>query len=200
MSGTLILTSDGLTTPPMLRHVVAGMKELARAKVVIVTTASKNKERNPYSLRAHAQYSELGCESVQFVDIEAQPTFDFSSHHLIHVCGGNTFKLLHIARQSNFKRSVEELLSRHGVYVGVSAGTIILTPSIQFVDDLCLDPNSIEMTDFQSFNLIPQNIFVHYTPRWEKILSSYEKDIACSFIRITNEQAVLIKNNTVEII
>src|SRR5687767_10267168 len=118
MNGTLILTSDGLTTDRMIQEVTktAG-SDISKKSVAIVTTASRDKEENPYSIRAKEQYQHMGFEKVMFADLESQPDFDYSSYNLIHVCGGNTFKLLHYARLCRFKEAVENLLNRDGIYV-----------------------------------------------------------------------------------
>jgi dipeptidase E len=201
MKGTYILTSDGLTNQKLIDEVVKGAgSSLEKKGVVIVTTASKNKELNPYSQKAYNQFVVMGFGKVVFADFETEPEFDFNSFNIIYVCGGNTFKLLHSARLVHFKKVIEDLLERDGVYIGVSAGTNIVTPSIHFVEEYNLDPNTIGMTDFDGFNLVPINIFVHYEPKWESIVGGYERKYNTSFERITNDQAIVIDDSGTRII
>ena len=89
----------------------------------------------------------MGFTKIDFVDLEIESDKDFSPYGVIYVCGGNTFKLLKFARQANFKFSIENLLKRNGVYVGVSAGSIIVGPSINIANEVEPDPNTIGLDD-----------------------------------------------------
>ena len=142
----------------------------------------------------------MGFGEVLFVDLEADPGFDFRGFSVIHVCGGNTFKLLHFARQANFKKTIAELIARGGVYVGVSAGTGIVMPSVHIVHEYQLDPNLVGLKDFSELNLVPVNIFVHYAPEWESVVGDYEKKHGVNFVRITNDQAVVLKRGKMKIV
>ncbi|MBI4136294.1 MAG: Type 1 glutamine amidotransferase-like domain-containing protein [Candidatus Vogelbacteria bacterium] len=201
MSGTFILTSDGLTNKVLVNAVIAAAGSgLSKQKAAIITTASKGKETNPYSQKAREQYLEMDFGEVLFVDLETEPKFAFDKFHLIHVCGGNTFKLLHFARQANFKQTIEKLIARGGVYVGVSAGVNIVMPSVHIVEEYQLDSNLIGLKDFTGFNLVPMNIFVHYAPEWEPVVGGYEKKYGLQFVRITDDQAIVFREGQMEII
>lgn len=133
--GTLLLTSTGLSSESILNkfaEVIGGDKP----RVAIVTTAAEGKENNKYSVLAKKQFTDMGFDVVDFVDLETQPTKDLSSYRVIYVCGGNTFKLLKFAKEANFKNAVQNLLNCDGVYVGVSAGSLIVGPSIQIAGEV----------------------------------------------------------------
>ena len=97
------------------------------------------------------RFSKLGFKHIRFDDFETNLNIDFSATDVIYVCGGNTFKLLHYARESDFKSTLQKFIEKGGLYIGISAGTNLVTPTIEFVSEMNLDPNDLEMKDFIHF-------------------------------------------------
>lgn len=166
---------------------------LPNKTVALVTTASEDKERNQFAQLGRRQLIELGC-TVMFVDLETDPNFDFSSYGIIYVNGGNTFYLLQYALATNFGQSVQALLDRGGIYIGVSAGSIIVCPDISIVDYTAGDPNEIGMTDFTALGLVDFYLDVHYGPESEAALAAYEREYGRKVERLTDDQALLVEN------
>ena len=192
--GFIFLTSTGLTS----RNVSLKFKSLVsnpeNTPVAIVTTAAEGKSENKYSQLAKKQFEDLGFVVVDFVDLETDPQKDFSSYGVIYVCGGNTFKLLKFAKDANFKSSVENLLERGGVYIGVSAGSIIIGPSIAIAGEVAADGNDIGLEDLTGFGITDLIILPHYSPEIEKEASDFESKYSVKIERLSNSQAVLIEN------
>ena len=192
--GFLLLTSTGLTSPHIyekFRSIVANPKN---QPVAIITTAAEGKENNKYSQLAKKQFESLGFVSVDFIDLETQPEKDLSSYGIIYVCGGNTFKLLKFARKANFKLSIEKLLERNGIYIGVSAGSIIVSPSINIANEVKPDPNDIGLEDLTGFNITNLIILPHYSPEMETETANFEKKYGVIVERLNNSHAILIDN------
>lgn len=190
--GTIILTSTGLSAEPVRRALERFFNLLPHKSVAIITTAAEGKENNKYSKLAESQFRELGFDAVDFIDIESNPQTDFSKYNVIYVCGGNTFKLLKVAREANFKDAIIKLLERDGIYIGVSAGAIILTPTIQIAASVDPEPNDVGITDLEGLSLINFEVHPHYDPSHEKELSSYQKTTTNKVVRISNSQAIII--------
>jgi dipeptidase E len=192
--GFLLLTSTGLTSPHIyekFRSIVANPKN---QPVAIITTAAEGKENNKYSQLAKKQFESLGFVSVDFIDLETQPEKDLLSYGIIYVCGGNTFKLLKFARKANFKLSIEKLLERNGIYIGVSAGSIIVSPSINIANEVKPDPNDIGLEDLTGFNITNLIILPHYSPEMETETANFEKKYGVIVERLNNSHAILIDN------
>lgn len=190
--GIIILTSTGLSAEPVRRASEKFFDSLPHKSVAIVTTAAEGKEDNKYSKLAESQFKELGFDIIDFIDIENDLRADFSKYSVIYVCGGNTFKLLKHAREANFKDAIIKLLERGGVYIGVSAGSIILTPTIQIAASVDPEPNDFGITNLEGFGLIDFEVHPHYDPSHDKELAAYEKTTANKVVRISNSQAVII--------
>ncbi len=94
---------------------------------------------------------------------------DLSSVHLdsrysaVFVGGGNTFKLLHEIRQSNFAEQLRAYLKAGGVLYGGSAGAIICGRTIETA--LCADCNRVGIEDFSGLDLLDGwDVLCHYDP------------------------------------
>lgn len=198
--GIIILTSTGMSVDSVRQVVVKYFVVLSFKSVAIVTTAAEGKDNNKYSKLAEAQFKELGFSVVDFVDIANDLRTDFSKYNVIYVCGGNTFRLLKYAREAHFKETIEKLLDRGGVYIGVSAGSIILAPTIQIAASVDPEPNEIGISDLTGLNLIDFEIHPHYEPIQDAELSFYQKVTKNKVIGISNSQALIISNSGQEVV
>ena len=192
--GSIFLTSTGLTSENVSLKFRGLVSNPENTSVAIVTTAAEGKSENKYSQLAKKQFSEMGFLRIDFIDLETEPGKDFAEYDVIYVCGGNTFKLLKFARESNFKASIESLLKRNGVYIGVSAGSIIVGPSIEIAGEVAADKNEVGLEDFTGFGITNFIILPHYSPEIEKGASDFESKYSVKVERLNNSQAILIEN------
>lgn len=192
--GTILLTSTGLYSP----NVFNKFKDIREAKnfkkVVIITTASSEKEENKYIQSAVSELKSAGIDMVDFYDFENDEPKDLSLYDFIYVGGGNTFKLLKFAKEMEFDKTVDSLLKKGGMYIGVSAGSLIVGPSIQIANEVHPDKNEVGMTDFAGFNIVDLIIFPHYSSDLEEEIKSFEERNNVTIDRIDNSQAILIEN------
>lgn len=192
-SGTLLLTSTGLSSPNVLNKFLEITGDTKNKHVAIITTAAEGKEVNKYSQLAHKQFIDLGFLSVDFIDLETDPTKDFSLYDVVYVCGGNTFKLLKFARTANLKTSIESLLKRGCIYIGVSAGSIIIGPSVKIADEVQPDPNIVGLSDFSGLDIIKEIVLPHYSPEIEDQVKIFENKYNVIVDRVDNSQAILVQ-------
>ena len=197
--GALLLTSTGLSTDTVVRQLKNLIQE-KREPVAIITTAAEEKELNKYAQLAHTQFIDLGFTDIEFIDLQAEPTRDFSKYGIIYVCGGNTFTLLKFAREAHFKETIKNLLEKDGTYIGVSAGSIILGRSIDVAGEVLDDKNDVDLKDLAGLDLVGAIILPHYSSELEKKTKIFEKKYGVTVERISNSQGILIKNGQKTII
>lgn len=198
--GFLFLTSTGLSCEAVTKKLELIFTDRKKDSVAIVTTAAEGKEENKYSLLAKKQFESMGFVNIDFIDLETQQEKELSSYGIIYVCGGNTFKLLKFAREANFKNSIKHLLKRNGVYIGVSAGSIIVGPSIEIAGKVAADKNTIGLEDLTGLWITDLIILPHYSPKLEKETKTFETKYNVTVERISNSQALFIKNGEKTII
>lgn len=192
-TGIIFLTSTGLSS----KNVYDKFKEIVDSKrlkkAVIITTASLDKENNQYSQLALSQLKSAGFDAVDFYDFENDGLKNLSQYDVIYVCGGNTFKLMKFAKEMNFDKEINSLLKRDGIYIGVSAGSLIVGSSIQIANEIHPDINEVGLADFSGFSIIDLIVFPHYSPEFEEEIKLFETKNNVKIERLTNSQVILIK-------
>lgn len=97
----------------------------------------------------------------------------------IFLSGGNTFHFLHHLRKKKLLKELKDFVARGGVLAGLSAGAIIMTPSINtagFPDFDC-DDNEEGLMNWAALNLVNFEFFPHYinSRRYAIEMSSYSE-------------------------
>lgn len=98
---------------------------------------------------------------------------------LIHLSGGNTFYFLKTLRDSGLIGPLKDFVERGGVLTGLSAGAILMTPSIHTASfpSFDCDENSDGVRNFKSLKLVNFEIFPHYknSHRYDLELKAYSE-------------------------
>ncbi len=85
---------------------------------------------------------------------------------IIHLSGGNTFQFIDYIRKRNFGTIIEGFL-QDKLIIGVSAGAIILTPTIKIA---CIeDENTIGLEELTGLSLVDFEFFPHFNGSKEQI-------------------------------
>lgn len=121
--------------------IIKALRDLARRpfeelNLAFIPTAANIEEGNKDWLIADLEdCKRLGFAEVDIVDISALPQTVWQKRlekaDILFVGGGNTFHLMHWFRASGLQELLPEILKTR-VYVGVSAGSMVATPSIRF--------------------------------------------------------------------
>lgn len=199
-NGYILLTSAGFLNPKVASSFVTLVKNHDKKKVVIVTTAAEGKENNIYSKLAKEQLDNMGFGSIDFLDLETQGANYVTNYDVIYVCGGNTFKLLKFAKETNLKDAILKVLEGGGLYIGVSAGSLLVGSSVQIANEISPDKNEVNFADFIGLSIVDLIIFPHYEPKYETEIRGFEARNNITVTRLTNNQAVLIQSKGMTII
>jgi len=189
----ILLTSNGLSNLSA-QEIVKKFVEISENKTaVIITTAARDKENNKWVIVTKEQFLELGYERVDFLDLEIYQKIDLSPYATVYVAGGNTFKLLKFVQESNFKEEVIKLLNNNGLYIGASAGAIILTPTIRIAGEITPDENLVNIENLEGINLVNFELLPHYEPELLAEVEKYRKKTSNEVKLISNEEVLYLK-------
>lgn len=181
-------------------------KPLSKYKIAHIITASRGKgvQNLSYLDKTRNRLTELKC---QFEDLDiAGKTEDelraiLRNFDGVFVNGGSTFYLLKCIRESGFNKVIKELLPKGFIYIGASAGSYVLCPTIEMATWKHQDKYyHYEITDYTAMNLVPFLVSVHYIPEYRDILK--EKISKTKYpVKILNDrQAVLVKDNQITLL
>lgn len=107
--------------------------------------------------------------SSDFSDEALAKLLDFGT---IYLSGGNTFAFMNDSRQRNLMPILKKHLSNGGLLIGASAGSIMMTPTIELAK--FGDENTVELTDLVGFNFVDFEFQPHFEESQnDEYLSAY---------------------------
>ncbi len=199
----LLLTSSGLSKRAIgekLQQMVLP-KQPSECKVVFVPTAG-NVE--PYSkdwlIGQFLQLQRYGFYQIDIVDIAADGV-DWKARmadaDVLWLSGGNTFYLLEQVRKTGF----DQWLKEHGagkVYVGGSASTILMTPTIKLADGV--DENFNNLSDLTGLGYVDFEINVHCDMAAMQATAEYAKTSEHNVYALDDLSAIAVEDGNTEVI
>ncbi len=131
-------------------------------------------------------------------------SFEMKNVDLIFIAGGNTFYLLQECRKSKFDEIIVELIKKGVPYIGSSAGTVLMGPSVELALDIDNQEEAPDLENYAGLNLVDFVVLPHYDDESfrYKIDENLKKmdHINYKTIKITDNQAVMIIGKKIEII
>ena len=137
-----------------------------RPKITFIPTASYHSRESFHEFIGH--YKQYGIRNFRMLQVdelysaaELQEALDVD---IVYFGGGNTYHLLDAIRTSDFYPALRRFLHEDGVVAGLSAGAIVMTPTIYTaaIPEFDADPNDIGLQDLTGMGLVPFEFFPHY--------------------------------------
>ena len=132
-------------------------------RVAYISSIPQDADR-PYYQSTIVDYAAID-PSIQVDYFDLSDTFsdeqlaDLPSYAALYLSGGNTFTFMDMARKRGLKKILEQRLSRGGVLIGASAGSIMCTPSIEIAQ--FGDENEVGITDLSGFGFVDFEFYPH---------------------------------------
>lgn len=127
---------------------------------------------------------------------------DLANVDLIFVAGGNTFYLLDQAYRSGFFQLLQSEKWQDKVYVGSSAGSLLVCPDInvtKYIDDPTVAPN---LKSTQGAGLVPFVVLPHwgateFQKEYQQLFNA-GYDIPFPLVMLRDNQYLLVENNSTQ--
>lgn len=165
-----------------------------KIRIGYIITASKRASSNEY-ITIHEKMMREHNLYFEDIDIENKKENDlrkfFTDKNVIHMEGGNTYHLLKAIKQSGFDKILKDLIDKGMVYVGTSAGSSIVGPTIEFSSHI---PKEATSEELKSLNLVPFLVKSHYTDDKEAEYSERIKTLKHPIKFLRDGQGILIEN------
>lgn len=141
---------------------------------------------------------ELEISSATKEDIESK----LKSNDYIYVTGGNTFFLLQELRKTGADKLITEQINSGKVYIGESAGSIVLSHNIEYAKDMDDFTAAPHLDSFSSLGMVDFYPLPHYTnapfkESVERIISHYQGTL--DLCPISNKQAIIVNGKEFEV-
>lgn len=164
----LVLYSGGFgrENKALALEVDALLRKRRNPVVTFVPTCSEDMDpdfRDCKRQLAGVKIRKFHCLPIDQPLTEEQEKTLFSSDG-IFLGGGNTFYLLKSLRDRRLLDKFKAFVMRGGLLMGLSAGSIVLTPTVSTasVPSLEADDNDVGLTNFKALGLVPFEFSPHY--------------------------------------
>ena len=203
----MLLTSSGMAGSK--QDIMAILPKPADdIRVAHIITASKPEDNKFYVEEDERLMKEAGFNVEQF-DIEGKNETQLMhmllGFDIVYVQGGNTFYLLKQMRACNFKKVMTKLFREGVIYIGVSAGSIVMGKNIEtakLLGDVTTSnwqypKEKFGLINFAGLNFVPFNIFAHYTSEFTEIIKKQKNSFKKKLKILTDEQAIFVLGNKI---
>lgn len=196
----ILLTSDGITSGQLLERIRKALPHITEKAALVVTASNFHKELDDNVPVLTEQMADCGLES-RCVDVEFEDAGCLLSYDAVILMGGNPFYLRrHLMKWPRAKEILQEL-GRSRVLVGISAGSMVLGNTMEFVCPI--EQEGIAQTgkdvDCDGFGIVPLNIFPHYKayltvyPGVDRLLESYQEETGNELQTINDGEGICIR-------
>ena len=198
----IVLTSNGLSSEKLLDE----MKKLSLlGKAALVVTADNEyKEKNYHIERLTNELQSLGL-TVECFDFDTQSPKELIAFDVVELIGGNPYYLLNSILKNGFMDILQDFADNKYL-IGCSAGATVLTPSLKLIDLFTPEMNIVELNNLSACNFTDVQIFPHYSKfinRFDKLeekISNFESVNQCRVIRLNDGEAIIVNNNSVNLV
>lgn len=208
----LLLTSSGLENDSIIKALQElAIKPFSELKIAFIPTASNLEagDKKDWFIEDLIQLKNLKFNSIDIVDISALPKEIWLERlkevDILFVEGGNTYHLMYWFNKSGLSEILPELLKTK-IYIGVSAGTIIATPSLLNSKSEQEFSEKIGQTiSDQALGLVNFMITTHVNSSWFPelnfdFLELESKNYPYSIYGLDDNSAIKIDGDKIEII
>lgn len=170
-------------------------------KIGYVTTASKGArtfgQRVQEIIMPTIRENGYNIEEIDIKDKSKEELLTFfKNKNVIHIEGGNAFYLLKVIRETGFADILKELLNEGRVYIGTSAGSYIMCPTIEVSDWNQDGRDRFGLTDFTALNYIPFVLKVHYEDEMNELVKEKSKTLKYPLHILRDGQGMFCDNGT----
>lgn len=201
----LLLTSAGLTNQELKKTFISLLtKNSEENTVVFITTASNPEKNKNYVGEDVNNLKQTGINNILPIDVADKNKHEWidklQKADVIWVEGGNTYYLLDQFRKSGLINNFKEIIGDK-LYVGVSAGSILVTPTIAISGVEPADFNIVNLKDLTGLSWVDFEVSPH-TPDVVPYanVETYAKTSNLKIYAYDDGTGILVSEDKVEVV
>jgi dipeptidase E len=144
----------------------------------------------------------LGIKDTNIVEANINKKIkakNYKGFDIFYSCGGNTFHILDRVRKTGFDRFIKNFIKSNRLYIGVSAGSIIVHKTIEIAGyGKHGDKNNIKLRDLRGLDVIKTAILPHYKIKLRKDANNFRKKVEYPVMELRDGQALVIYGKKVK--
>lgn len=173
-------------------------------KIICLSTAANVYEEKPWLEDEKQPFRDMGFNLIELDIANKKPQQVSEKLHdadVIYVTGGNTYYLLQQMKACQFGNVLRECLERGVLYIGSSAGAIVLCDNIDFIRDMD-DPALAKLDNYEGLGILDFKILPHLNhPKYGAKACKIAFDLQSSerILGLRDDQAVYIRDGFMEV-
>lgn len=199
MDKRIILTSCGIIDKKLKQEFYKLLnKPITEIKVLYITTAIDGEKDTDTSWidEEFKTILDLGIKKENIKEYKMDYEIDLSLYDMIYMIGGNTFYLLKKIMETKFDMKLKEAINNGIIYVGSSAGSIILGNTIELA--LPYDKNEVNLTDFTGLKIV-DGIIVPHANRKQDFIAQKREQYKDKIYAISDEHGIIYDSEIKEL-
>ncbi len=211
----LLLTSDGLTSGKLVKAFKdLNSKSPKETKILMISTGPEtpgDKARESIILDHITNFKkpmlDVGIPESNFTTLlmSSPDHINLDEIDIIFICGGNTYFYLHLLKKLNLFLQIIDFVNKDGVYIGVSAGSILAGPDIKSAGiggKLRRSDFVAGQSDLTSFGFVDFTILPHFNQenRIEVLKEISELNLGYPCLVLNDGEGYLVFNRKIELI
>lgn len=164
--------------------------------------ASEPDNTRYFYTKTQAFYKTSGINLDCYIDFESgynESLFqEVLGKPIVHLSGGNTYRFLQGMQQRNAATRLRQYVQNGGVLIGVSAGAMLLTPSIDTAE-ICGDTNQVNISNTKAMGLTEFLYSPHYrgNPKEEAMAKELATKHSRSIYLCRDSDSLIISNGRI---
>lgn len=193
----LLLTSQGITNKKIAKAFLNSINKKTDKIYILMVTSSLENDDQYYVNEVKKELNNIGVAKIDIYRLNKNiATNELNKYDAVYICGGNTFYIYNQMQKYKLDKALINFVNNGGFYIGVSAGSIISGPDIEFAGwGKEADKNNIKLKNTKGLNLVDFVVFPHFKPNLQDELNNFNKKVDYKITPLTDNQAILIANN-----
>ena len=172
-------------------------KRIANGKKVLIVANAAPEGTGNYVARENVRenFMKVGASQVDILDINSDNVDIMLDYDVIYGLGGNVTNLIELNRNTNFKEVLIKFLEK-GIYIGESAGSMILSDSVKWVYELKKGTKpkyDVELESYEGLGLIDIYVYPHFQKASEEMkekINNYEINNNIKITRLSDGEII----------
>ncbi|MEQ7296413.1 Type 1 glutamine amidotransferase-like domain-containing protein [Enterococcus avium] len=181
-------------------------KDVYGKRVTFIPTASNVEKIKSYVTAGRKALEKMGA-IVDVVDVSVEPQIiieqKIKENDFIYITGGNSFYLMQELKKSGADAIIKEEIENGKLYIGESAGAIILSNSIHYIEKMDTPDKGLDLNSYNGLGIVEFYSLPHYNePPFKTITKDIKENFANNLLLccINNKQAILVKGTKRKIV
>lgn len=181
-------------------------EELQGKKVTFIPTASLPEKVVFYVKSGKKALEKLGLivDELEITKTGHKEISDrLTGNDIIYITGGNTFFLLQELQRTGADKIIAEQINSGKLYIGESAGSMVLSPNIEYAGDMDDCKKAPELKDFSALSIVnfyplPHHSNFPFKKAVEKIISKFDSEL--QLMPMSNSQAICVNGDDIQVV